>query len=107
MVEIAEIIQQWLLEVDELNDYLLATSHSNANGNTSGVTANGFPAARLEDVIDRYIDTLSHMLINSHPSTLRPAASSSAPNAQTQPNDELSDTIQSLKNSKLKIREMF
>ncbi|PLW37309.1 hypothetical protein PCANC_15434 [Puccinia coronata f. sp. avenae] len=107
MVEIAEIIQQWLLEVDELHDYLLATSHSNANGNTSGVTANGFPAARLEDVIDRYIDTLSHMLINSHPSTLRPAASSSAPNAQTQPNDELSDTIQSLKNSKLKIREMF
>ncbi|KAH9446801.1 hypothetical protein Pst134EA_030705 [Puccinia striiformis f. sp. tritici] len=104
--EIAEIIQQWLLEMDELNDFLLTNSNSNGNSSSTGLAMNGFPAARLEDVIDRYIDTLSHMLINSNPSSLRtgPSAGNSAQNDN---NDEFCNAVQSLKNSKLKIREMF
>ncbi|EFP89244.1 uncharacterized protein PGTG_15085 [Puccinia graminis f. sp. tritici CRL 75-36-700-3] len=100
--EIAEVIKEWIQEMDELNDFLLTTSHSNSNPNSTGTANNGFPAARLEDVIDRYIDTLSHMLINSHPSSLRTGA-----NPQTQSNDEFSQAIHSLKTSKLKIRDLF
>ncbi|WAQ92935.1 hypothetical protein PtA15_17A417 [Puccinia triticina] len=106
--EIAEIIQQWIREVDELNDFLLTNSHSTGNPNSTGPPTNGFPAARLEDVIDRYIDTLSHMLINSHPSSHRNGLPNVAANPQTHSDDnEFSDAIRSFKKSKLKIRDLF
>jgi len=92
----------------ELNDFLLTNSHSNANPTPSRPTTNGFPAARLEDAIDRYVDTLTLMLANSHPSSLRQGNPSPVPNVQTQSSDdEFTNAIESLKSSKIKIQELF
>ncbi|POW00924.1 hypothetical protein PSHT_12802 [Puccinia striiformis] len=58
--------------MDELNNVLLTNSNSNGNssstGRLTGLAMNGFPVARLEDVINWYINTQSHVLINSNAS---------------------------------------
>ncbi|POW09232.1 hypothetical protein PSTT_06961 [Puccinia striiformis] len=62
--------------MDELNNVLLTNSNSNGNssstGRLTGLAMNGFPVARLEDVINWYINTQSHVLINSNASSLWP-----------------------------------
>ncbi|KAI9627270.1 hypothetical protein KEM48_009895 [Puccinia striiformis f. sp. tritici PST-130] len=62
--------------MDELNNFLLTNSNSNGNssstGRLTGLAMNGFPVARLEDVINWYINTQSHVFINSNASSLWP-----------------------------------
>lgn len=105
--ELAEIIHHWLQEVDEFNNFSL--TNPSVNADSMGMAMNGsnsFPAARLEDVIDRYIDTLSYMMMNSPPNVPTNRAGQST-HGQCKTAEEFTKSIQSLKTSKLKIRDLF